>query len=250
MAYNIFEGYIQDSWKASNRLTHRRRPPHVAPGRLVRAQRRGHGGVRSRALQLAGAGHDVPRPHLDGRQPDVPTSGVEVQSIFFSPRVGFAYDLSGDGSTLLRGGYGMFNFHDAQGPYSAVHRPALRRDVHQRRPTAPACRTSRTSTRTGSRASAAAILASRRQAAADPELELHGAAPAAVQMTIEAGYVGSKSDRLLNDGIDNLNNIPLGAMINDPNGDPRITARTASTAAHRRCRSTRTTRTTTRCRCC
>ena len=87
--------------------------------------------------------------------PDVPTSGVEVQSIFFSPRVGFAYDLSGDGSTLLRGGYGMFNFHDAQGPYSGfidlpygvtftnvANSPLLRR----RR---------RTSTRTRSRASAA-----------------------------------------------------------------------------------------------
>src|SRR4029079_17461262 len=33
-------------------------------------------------------------------------------------------------------------------------------------------------------------------------------------------YVGSKSDRLLNDGINNLNVIPLGAMINDPTGDP------------------------------
>ncbi len=40
------------------------------------------------------------------------------------------------------------------------------------------------------------------------------------QMTIEAGYVGSKSDRLLNDGINNLNNVPLGAMLNDPTGDP------------------------------
>ena len=29
------------------------------------------------------------------------------------------------------------------------------------------------------------------------------------QMTIEAGYVGSKSDRLLNDGLNNLNIVPL-----------------------------------------
>ena len=36
---------------------------------------------------------------------------------------------------------------------------------------------------------------------------------------IEAGYVGSKSDRLLNDGLSNINIIPFGAMINDPNGD-------------------------------
>jgi hypothetical protein len=37
-------------------------------------------------------------------------------------------------------------------------------------------------------------------------------------MVVEAGYVGSKSDHLLNDGINNLNVIPLGTMINDPTG--------------------------------
>jgi hypothetical protein len=40
------------------------------------------------------------------------------------------------------------------------------------------------------------------------------------RMTIEASYVGNKSDRLLNAGIANLNSVPLGAMLNDPTGDP------------------------------
>ena len=42
------------------------------------------------------------------------------------------------------------------------------------------------------------------------------------QMTIEAGYVGSKSDRLLNDGLNNLNIVPFGAMLNDPTGDQNL----------------------------
>ena len=182
--------------------------------------------------------------------PDVPTSGVEVQSVFFSPRVGFAYDLSGDGSTLLRGGYGMFNFHDAQGPYSRLHRPALRRDVHQRHQQPAAGATSRTSTRTRSRASAAPswrrTTSSRGPRAGASRVQRR----LPYQMTIEAGYVGSKSDRLLNDGINNLNIVPFGAMLNDPNGDPNHYRPYREYGRTCRCRSTRTTRTTTRCRCC
>ena len=33
----------------------------------------------------------------------------------FSPRVGFAYDLFGNGNSVLRGGYGMFYFLDRGG---------------------------------------------------------------------------------------------------------------------------------------
>ena len=118
MAYNIFEGYVQDSWKVSNRLT-------VDLGlRLSHLgawyERNGVGmAVWDPALYNASApATDFPGITWTARDSSVPTSGIDIQPVFFAPRVGFAYDLSGSGNTLLRGGYGIFNFHDAQGPYS------------------------------------------------------------------------------------------------------------------------------------
>jgi hypothetical protein len=218
MAYNIFEGYIQDSWKASNRLTV-------------------DGGVRFSHLggwyERNGVGMAVFDPELYNSQApgtsfrglkwtaidsSVPTSGVEVQSVFVSPRVGFAYDLSGDGQTLIRGGYGVFNFHDAQGPYSQfidlpygvtftniTNSPRLA-DVPNIDPnTQPGI--------TG------AILEGddKQPRSQSWSFTLQRRLP--YQMVVEAGYVGSKSDRLLNSGLDNLNIVPFGAMLNDPTGN-------------------------------
>jgi hypothetical protein len=42
-----------------------------------------------------------------------PISGQASRALFYSPRVGLAYDLYGDGKTTLRGGWGAYRFHDS-----------------------------------------------------------------------------------------------------------------------------------------
>ena len=203
------------------------------------------------ALQLAGAGHDVPRPHVDGHQPRRPDVGRRGAERLLSRRASASpMTCSGDGSTLLRGGYGMFNFHDAQGPYSGfIDLPygVTFTNVDQQ---SAAVATSRTSIRTRSPASAARSSSTDDKQPRTQSWSFTVQRRLPYQMTIEAGYVGSKSDRLLNDGINNLNIVPFGAMLNDPTGDPNHYRPLPRVRRTCRCRSTRTTRTTTRCRCC
>jgi hypothetical protein len=132
--------------------------------------------------------------------------------------------MSGNGETLIRGGYGVFNFHDAQGPYSGFidlpygvtftnvgGSPLLSQVPGVDPNTQPGIN--------------GAILRTddKQPRTQSWSLTLQRRLP--YQMVVEAGYVGSKSDRLLNDGINNLNNVPLGAMINDPTGDPTTRCR-------------------------
>ncbi|MGD0647156.1 MAG: carboxypeptidase regulatory-like domain-containing protein [Acidobacteriaceae bacterium] len=50
----------------------------------------------------------------------VPNSGAGSRALFFSPRFGLAYDVYGDGKTIVRGGIGLYRSHDAWNDVSAA----------------------------------------------------------------------------------------------------------------------------------
>jgi Carboxypeptidase regulatory-like domain len=118
MAYRVISGYFDDSWKATRRLT-------IQFG--LRLDHIGHWydrqGIGMAAffpnLVLVDEADDRPNPGVryHGIDPGVPISGSPSRFAFASPRFGFAYDLFGDGKTVLRGGWGAYRWNDQVNDY-------------------------------------------------------------------------------------------------------------------------------------
>ena len=218
MAYNIFEVYAQDSWKARDRLTleYGLRVSHLGAW----TERRGAGmAVWDPSLYSASApATDFPGVTWTARDGSVPRSGVEVQSLFWAPRVGFAYDITGSGRTLVRGGYGVFNFHDPQGPYSGFidlpYGVTFTNASNVKLSDVPAVNPNTQPALSG----AIAVDDDGQPRTQSWSLTVQQRIP--FRFVVEAAYVGSKSDHLLNSGLSNINTVPFGAMLNDPFGDP------------------------------
>lgn len=114
IGYHTFEFFAQDQWKVTRRLTleYGLRASHFQPWQ----DRLGFGFT---VFDPSAVNPNAPATEYSGfswnkRDPNVPNAGFQTRALYFGPRVGAAYDLFGNGRTVLRGGWGRFNFHTAQ----------------------------------------------------------------------------------------------------------------------------------------
>jgi hypothetical protein len=105
----INEGYAQDSWKITRRLT-------LNYG--VRFQHDPFGkdqyGV-GHAIFVSSLWKNDPSVYLPGftwtaRDPNVANEGYNTRAVYFAPRFGEAFDLFGNGTTIIRGGIGLYRY--------------------------------------------------------------------------------------------------------------------------------------------
>lgn len=110
-AYRSTAFFISDNWKATRRLS-------LELG--ARVERIGHWYDRGkigmaaffpdRVLSDFNAGKYAPGYYWHAIDKSVPLSGQPDRFAYFHPRLGFSYDLYGNGDTMVRGGWGMFRF--------------------------------------------------------------------------------------------------------------------------------------------
>jgi hypothetical protein len=114
ISYTTIEGFVQDSWKVNKKLT-------LELG--IRVTRF------TPWTDNLGFGFSVfdkskfsttckPTDYCgfvwNKRDPSVPVSGFPTRTAFYQPRFGIAYDLFGNGKTVLRGGWGRYYYHSGQ----------------------------------------------------------------------------------------------------------------------------------------
>lgn len=211
-SYKLTEFYLQDSWKATRRLTLDLGIRFAHLGQWY--DREGLGfAVWNPSTYVDDPKAVFPGIGWNARDSSIPNGGFPTRSLFYMPRVGAAWDIFGTGKTVLRGGFGAFRYHTAQstdgldiptGSFGgSIPNPMTLAQVDQYNP--------------GSQNTYhAGVTLLNRDADDQPVTYSYSftISQQFVQGTLfEAAYVGNKSRHLYENVYHNLNAVPAGTLL-------------------------------------
>ena len=114
ISYDTIEAFVQDDWKVTKNLTLNLglRISHLQPWQ----DRLGYG---YSVFNYANYSPSCTPNQYCGflwnkRDPNVPNGGFPTRFAFYQPRFGLAYDPTGSGKTVIRGGWGRYYYHSGQ----------------------------------------------------------------------------------------------------------------------------------------
>jgi hypothetical protein len=223
IAYNTYEGFVQDSWKATRRLTFEMglRITHFQPW----ADRLGFGYSIFNPAQYNASCTPIQYCGFEwhGKDPSVPIGGFPTRALFYQPRLGFAFDLSGEGKTVLRGGWGRYYFHSGQftaglDVAAGVETISLGNNVNG----VPLLARNLSSINYGAQAgSPAAVSSTDNDQPYTDNYNITISQRTPWSGLLEAAYVGNRSRDLLNSSNaganSNINLVPVGSMLQSKN---------------------------------
>jgi hypothetical protein len=230
IAYTTIEGFAQDDWKVSKRLTVNLglRMTHMTPWE----DRLGYGYSIFDYSKYSSscAPTDYCGFLWNKRDPNVPLGGFPTRALFWQPRVGAAYDMFGTGKTVLRGGWGRYYFHAGQftsglDVSAGVQSISLSNNYNN---TPLLARNLDTLGVAGAALSPAAVDSTDDKQAYTDQYNFTISQRTPWSGLMEVSYVGNHSHDIpstgnggsLGIGTLNINKVPVGAMNADPTKDP------------------------------